>query len=340
MDHPKQIIPIIPGWFCHNFHTGFIPNERILIELIRPGTDSRSATTQLLNESEIDTIVDKDSQLILKSWSNYQVVKMLTPLSITGDSQNIDEQVNLIISICLKTNSDWREPLYHLALIRYIEGVIPSELRPNNKKIRDHFVQLDNNFRQFSWDGFKDMEQDSEVLRNQHIHSLELEKRFPDYKLANEYLDSFYQTAFDKKDKDNEVSAFLEHCTNKVINFAKIRRNSYLQPKQAIDQDTILISRKCTNCPNWFSKNSYLKSGKLSPRCGPDCDRDWDKKRKRKPGSDWVKASQKRKRCSSLKCGGEYRLVNSDGICEPCFIESNSQQTREPISRSKRSKNS
>ena len=332
MKHSTQIIQIIPGW-NHLFYADgsiTIPNEEMLLELIRPGFDPNSATIQWLKESETTEIPDKDSQLILKQWSNDTIIRMCTHSVTIDNPQGIDELSSLIMKACIKKDVDCREPLYYLGVKRYIDYLFPEKLLPNRQKMLDLFSQLDIKFQSDDWDDLAELAQSSELeesdlaelaqsseleesesvspkslLGKRYTHSSRLEQRFPDYKLANDYLDMFYLFAFEGKD----ALALLRALRNRAYDFKKT--------------STIPICRQCPQCEEWF-KNDKFGSGQIkSSTCGKDaCKTAYENSRKpkKRSGKGWEKGDgfNKKKRCR--KCRYQ-RIVNNDRLCNLCFEE-------------------
>ncbi len=144
MKYSVQIIQIIPNWNYLYFMDGSItiPNEEMLIELLRPGCDPNLATIQWLEESKTNEIPDKDSQSILRKWSNNTIIKMCTHSVTIENPQGIDALSALIVQACINKDVDCQEPLYYLAVKRYIDYMFPEKLLPNRKKILDHFSEL------------------------------------------------------------------------------------------------------------------------------------------------------------------------------------------------------
>ena len=316
MKYSTQIIQIIPDWNYLYYDDGSvtIPNEEMLMELIRPGCDPTSATIQWLKESETTEIPDKGSQLILKEWSNDRIIRICTHPVMIQNPQGIDELSALIIKACINKGISYQEPLYHLTVKRYINYLFPERLLPNPQKMIDFFGQIAIKFQSGGWDGFTELAQELELeqsepsrpkslLGKRCAHSSILEKRFPDYKLANDYLDEFYSFAFEWKD----VFAFLRSLRNRADDFKKT--------------STIPIPRQCPQCKEWFENDKFGSGQIKSSNCGKNAYKtayDNLRKPKERSGKGWEKGFEKRKQC--LGCPNR-RIVNIDFICEPCFEE-------------------
>lgn len=314
MQDSKQIIFMIQNW-NHIYYMGgsiTIPNEQMLIELLHPGCDPESAIVQWLAEDEIDKIPDRESYSIARKWSNSKIISMCThPISIENP-YGIDKTSSLIIQLCSDHELDLREPLYHLAVTRYINLMFPGELLPSVKKILPHFQELNNNFRKHGWDGFSELAEKAEMeesmsdgkslLGRRYIHSSDLEQRFPDYKLANDYLDDFY--SYYLYGKDDLVFTFLGGLRDRLVNF-----------KQNTKIDT--ISKQCPYCNEWFDVTKF-GNGKVK-HCCDNCGREYERVRKpkKRSGNGWQPTTDK-KRDFCKQCP-KKRLVDKDCICNECF---------------------
>jgi hypothetical protein len=334
MQDSKQIISIIPNWNYIYYMDGSItiPNERMLIELLRPGCDPESVTIQWLAEDEIDKIPDLKSYSIAQKWSNSSIINMCThPISIENP-YGIDETSSLIIQLCSDRELDCREPLYHLAVTRYINLMFPGKLLPNLKNVLAHFQTLNNNFQKKGWDGLSELAEKAEteefwsdaksLLGRKYIHSSELEKRFPDYKLANDYLDTFY-------------SCYLYENEDLVLAFLRVIRDRLVNLKQKAKVN--IISKQCPFCSKWFDVTKF-GNGKINLFCGKPCQTEYERVRKPKErgGDSWQPTAKSFcKQCSKKlltkdyicnkcskkfckQCSKECR-VNKDYICKECF---------------------
>lgn len=322
MTHPQQIIPIISGWNRIIFDHGLIPSDQMLAQLLRPNIDLNSAAFCWYEMSETDNIPDLDSQLILQAWSNHIILKMCIQPSVIEYPQNIDKLVHFIIKISNDIGLDAREPLYHNAVSRYTHSLVPREVLPNSKEIFNYVKQLDSKFFQFNWEGFENLENQSKLLGDHRKYSLELEERFLDYQLANEYLDSFYQCALDKKDKDKEVLELIRSFRSKVDDYNKVLRSSYHCATTTVDKETIPIARWCRYCRKWFEANAARNGRLFSSHCGKEaCKAEWERSR-RTPGNKFVgvnklqKEFPTRKKC---KICGEKRFVYGNRTCKECL---------------------
>ena len=314
MQDSKQIISISPNW-NHIHYVGdsiTIPNEQMLIELIRPGCDPESTTVHWLAEDEIDKILDRESYLVARKWNNSRIISMCTHSTSIENPYGIDEISSLIIQLCSDHKLDWQEPLYHLAVTRYINLMFPGKLLPSIKKILPHFQALNNNFRKYGWDGFSELAEKSEMeesrsnakslLGKRYIHSSELEQRFPDYRLANDYLDDFY--SYYLYGKDALVLAFLGGLRDRLVNF---------------NQDTKIdtISKQCPYCNKWFDITKF-GNGKLKHRCD-NCEREYDRVRKPKKRGGNGKQQNPNKKREVCKGCGKKRLLYEDSRCNECL---------------------
>lgn len=314
MQDSKQIISIISNWnyICYVDGSITIPNEQMLIELLHPGCDPESATVQWLAEDEIDKIPDRESYSIARKWSNSRIVNMCThPISIENP-YGIDETSFLIMQLCSDNKLDYREPLYHLAVTRYINFMFSGKLLPNTKKILDHFQTLNTNFREEEWHGFSDLAEKAEteesssdaksLLGRRYIHSSKLEQRFPDYKLANDYLDDFY--SYYLYGKESLVLAFLGGLRDRLVNF-----------KQNTKIDT--ISKQCPYCNKWFDVTTF-GNGKIKHHCD-NCEREYERVRKPKKRRGNGKQQNPGKKRGFCKECGKKRLLYEDRSCEGCL---------------------
>jgi hypothetical protein len=315
MQDSKQIIPIISYWNYIYYGDGSIsiPNERMLIELIRPGCDPESVTFHWLTENEIDRIPDRESQLIARTWSNSCIVNMCTHPTSIENPDGIDETSSLILKLCSDNKLDCREPLYHLAVARYINLLFPEKLLPNTNKLLTHSQTLNNNFRKKEWEGFSELAEKAEIeesssdakslLGRRYIHSSELEQRFPDYKLANEYLDDFYSYCL--YGKEDLVLAFLGGLRDRLVNF---NQNTKID----------IISKQCPFCELWFDVTNF-SNGKVRYFCDKDvCKTKYERLRKPKKRGGSGRQQNPGKKGYCEKCG-KRRLLYEERSCNECL---------------------
>ena len=144
MDCLPQIIPIAVGWY-REFYPGFscIPNDRMLIELLRPGTDPNTAVIQ---ESEHSEIPDLKSQSILQEWSNHWISKIHSDVITDDNPKGLDDFSRLIIQNGTDKKMDCKYILYHLNVCRYINRLFPDKLLPSSKKTKKLFNQLSGSY--------------------------------------------------------------------------------------------------------------------------------------------------------------------------------------------------
>ncbi len=322
MTNSQSIIPIISCWNYISFQTDTIPNDRMLAQLLRPNVDLDSAVLHWHEMSEFDNIPDLDSQLKLQAWSNYVILQMCVRSDNPVKQENADVMSNFISDLSKENNLNHSEPLYHHNVIRYFHILIPGKSNLNHKKILDLFQQLGTDFMKSGWSGFTKVEDESKLSKDHHEYCLDLERRFVDYKVSGDYLDSFYQHVFNEKDSDKIVLDFLRSSRNKLDQFKKDARNSYDLPTQKIDTDSIPMAMQCRGCGKWLAQNQS-KNGKLLAHGCSDCEKERDKHRKRKPDRGWVKDSDVRKYCSTTMGCGKLRLVDIDRVCRKCFDRSN-----------------
>jgi hypothetical protein len=315
MQDSKQIISIISSRNYIYYMDGSItiPNEQMLIELLRPGCDPELATVQWLAEDEIDKIPDRESHSILRKWSNSSIVNMCTyPISIENPYE-IDETSSLILKLCSDNKLDCREPLYHLAVTRYINLLFPEKLLPNAKKILTHFQTLNNNFRKKEWVGFSELAEKAEIeesssdakqlLGRRYIHSSELEQRFSDFKLANDYLDDFYSYCL--YGKEDLVLAFFGGLRDRLVNF---KQNTKID----------IISKQCPFCKLWFDVTNF-GNGKIRYFCDKDvCKTKYERLRKPKKRGGNSSQQNPRKKGYCEKCG-KRRLLYEELSCDECL---------------------
>jgi hypothetical protein len=320
MTNSQLIIPIISGWKCIPSQTGPIPNERILAQLLRPNVDLNSAVLHWYEMSEADNIPDLESQLKLQAWSNYVILQMRVRSDNPIKQENADMMSHFISYLSKANNISPSEPLYCHNTIRYFHNLLPGKLNLNHKKILDLFQQLGTDFMQSGWSGFTKVEREPKLSKDHHEYCLELERRFVDYKMSSDYLDSFYQHVFDEEGIDKIVLDFLRFSKNKLDQFKRDARNSYRSPTQKIDTDSIPMAVQCRGCGKWLAQ-SQSQNGKLLARGCSDCEKERDKQRKRKPDQDWVKDSNVRKYCSTMMGCGKLRLVDIDRVCRECFYK-------------------
>jgi len=324
MTHPQQIIPIISGWNYISFHTDTIPSDRMLAQLLRPNIDLNFAALHWYEMSESENIPDLESQLKLQAWSNYVILQMCIQSDNPIKQENAEAMSHFISRLSTENDINHSEPLYHHNVTRYIHSLIPGRLNLNHKRMLDLFQQLGTNFYQSGWDGFIGLEDQSKLSKDRHKYCLDLEQRFKDYKIASDYLDSFYQYVFEKEDSDEKILDFLRSSINKLDQFKRDARNSYDFSTEKIDTDLIPMAVQCLGCGKWLDQKKS-NNGKLLSRGCSDCEKDRDNQRKRKPNQGWVKDSDVRKNCSIMDCR-KFRLVNIDLVCRECFDTNKAQQ--------------
>lgn len=325
MTHPQEIVPIISGWSQIISDEDLIPSDRMLAQLLRPNVDLNSAALHWHEMSEADNIPDLDSQLILRDWSNHVILQMCIQSNDPVKQENSEIISHFISHLSKENGINHSEPLYHHTVTRYVHNLIPGKLNLNHKKILDFFQQLSTNFSQGGWNSFVGIEGQSKLLRDRHEYCLDLEKRFVDYKIAGDYLDSFYQYVFDKEESDKGTLDFLRSSRNKLDQFKRDVRNSYRFPTEKIDTDWIPMATQCRSCDKWIAQNKF-KNGKLLARGCPDCEKERDNQRNRKLDRGWTKDSGARKYCSTIIGCGKLRLVNVDRVCRKCFDTNKAQQ--------------
>jgi hypothetical protein len=325
MTNYQAIIPIISGWNRIIFDDGLIPSDRMLAQLLRPNVDLNSAALHWHEMSEADNIPDLDSQLILQDWSNYAILQMCVMSDNPVKQENADAIAHFISHLSEANNINRSEPLYHHNVSRYLHNLIPGKSNLNHKTILDLFQQLGTDFMQSGWSGFTKVEEESKLSNDRHEYCLDLERRFVDYKMSGDYLDSFYQYVFNAEESDKIILDFLRSSRNKLDQFKRDARNSYRFPTEKIDTDSIPMAMQCRGCGKWLAQNKF-KSGKLLARGCSDCEKERDKQRKRKPDRGWVKDSDVRKYCSTIMGCGKLRLVDLDRVCRECFDRNKAQQ--------------
>jgi hypothetical protein len=325
MTNSQAIIPIISGWNRIFFDCGLIPSDQMLAQLLRPNVDLNSAALHWHETSEADNIPDLDSQLVLQDWSNRVILQMCARSDNPVKQENAEVISHFISHLSKANNINHVEPLYHHNVSRYVHNLIPGKLNLNHKTILDLFQQLGTNFMQSGWSGFTNIEEESKLSNDRHEYCLDLERRFIDYEIAGDYLDSFYQHVFDKEESDKIILDFLRSSRNKLDQFKRDARNSYRFPTEKIDTESILMATQCRGCGKWIAQNK-VKNGKLVSLGCSDCEKELDKQRKRKPDRGWVKDSDVRKYCSTIMGCGKLRLVDIDRVCRECFDRNKAQQ--------------
>jgi hypothetical protein len=324
MTNSQSIIPIISGWNYISFQTDTIPSDRMLAQLLRPNVDLDSAALHWHEMSEFDNIPDLDSQLKLQAWSNYVILQMCVRSDDPVKQENADVMSNFISDLSKANNINHSEPLYHHNVMRYLHNLIPGKSNLNHKKILDLFQQLGTDFMKSGRSEFTQVEGESKLSKDRHEHCLDLGRRFVDYKMSDDCLDSFYHYVFKEEESDKIILDFLRSSRNKLDQFKKDARNSYRAPTQKIDTDSIPMAVQCRGCGKWLAQ-SQSQNGKLLAHGCFDCEKERDRQRKRKSDQGWVKDSDVRKYCSIMDCG-LLRLVDIDRVCRKCFNNNKASQ--------------
>jgi hypothetical protein len=245
-------IPFIPGFQQRSFSSGTVPNEKILIELIRPGADPSS----VLATSHV--VPDFDSQSLLKKLSNWLVNN---PIDYT-----------YLKPFCEQFDIDFNELSYYLTLTDYIDYFfLPI---PNLNSARTDGVKL----KKAVWLAHAEFEENILVDSDKTKEVRErLMLKFPDYKLSDNFISAFYLKL------TNDLNGCLEAVENPMLMIEKLnqeRLSSYRLPKETRSPSNTRLLQ-CTYCSNWFE--AAIGNGKLSIKCEAlSCFREWDRLRRRK----------------------------------------------------------
>ena len=292
-----------------------IPSKEILIELLRPGSDSERTDLYCCNMKHSDKISDFDSQLVLQKYSNHLVEQI-------GN----DEHINCS---CEELNIDKNEAQYHFALIDYIYRLYPEKM-PNVEILLPGSVQINNVYLQHRAGKEvlalgKDFESligfDPETCQpGENSHEMYLRDRFPEYAISRDYAEDFQLKAI--HNKCDGVSSTITDNQRHIYDFDKTRREGYIDRNNQMSS----MARQCPFCPTWFEQKPP-NNGKFTPFCSSRCECEWERVRKNKLRhskrlNGWVKEHSTRKRC--LGCA-KSRLVNSNRVCKKCFSENHTQ---------------
>ena len=140
MNQSQRSILIISAFDRLNFpNTGLLPSDRMLIEMIRPGTDPTLVTLNFCDAYEFAPIPDLDSQLILKKWSNSILSKVLEIQNIEG---------HFIDKLCWEQNKNNQEARYHYAVFMYIGALFPPRVQ-NLENLSNASIQMTNVYVQY-----------------------------------------------------------------------------------------------------------------------------------------------------------------------------------------------
>jgi hypothetical protein len=309
-------IPIITGFKCKIFGLRTVPDQAVLIKLLRPGNNMKTAKLQKYKLQDAVRITDLGSQLLLQAYSNHYV-------DLIGNDDNF-EKLHMELDFNLQTAK------YCEAITQYITELLPNSVS-NIKKLTNAAIQLNAINTQYASKKTilaigMDLEQligfNSETIKfemNPHLQNLY--QRFPEYYIAKEYLRRLYLKAIEKN-----CSSFLEftkQTQEKYDNHNKNRNNFYQIPIDYRPNRNKNIARQCCICFKWYEQK--IANRNLQTHCGESsCKREWGRVRKpsKKTTFGWFKNYDKPQRCKGCP---KIRLVDAEGFCKPCFTECVSQ---------------
>lgn len=320
----QQINVFGTGWVSLNFYTGLLfPSDRMLVELLQPKIDPMTVTLQWIGLIAAEQIPDLGSQLLLQAYSN-------DIISIIRDEQKANG--HLLDKLSIEQGLNRWQSRYHQAVMMYIGAFFPAKTQ-NLGKLARAAMQIENvNFQYRSMGNIAAISDDLKNLVGfdfetntvaEDAHKMYLRQRFLEYRISDNYLNVLYLKAIE--DKGEAIANYVKQQQEQRAGFERNRRDSYRQRVGDIDARSanppLYMLRQCPYCEDWYEQ-SISGNGRLKTHC-KQCCKDWNAARhKVKTQPDWIEISKKRKPCQLC---GKKRLVNSNRICKPCFLELESE---------------
>ncbi len=257
-------IPILHGFIQIWFGDRAVPTEAMLMEMLCLGVDVNNAELLVTKHP-----TNLDSQLVLQSASN----RILSGL---------DENLALM-PICKKLSPSFKDAhfniaRYHLAVLEYIDALFMPN--PDTEDLISVNVKLKKAAYKAKEDGV-----DLEATEDIGVASVPFEEvkeklrsRFPDYRIADNYM-----TLFDLLAGHHAPQEFLVFFDKRMSEASSIREKrlaNYRLPKAERIQG-YQRTRQCPYCHNWYEHPSG-GNGRLRAHCGElSCKRAWDRNRKK-----------------------------------------------------------
>jgi hypothetical protein len=313
MNHQQLEIPIVAGWDSLKFHNGLFPNDRIIINLLRPDiTNPTQSIVQWYKLHGYARIPDLGSQLLLQAWSNSIVRAIQTEQQVSG---------HLLDRLCCSQGENYREARYYDAVLMYIGALFPARVQ-NLRKFASAAMQLTSLYGQYRAERVLPVGNNYEPLVSvdpnsgeviDSAHKSELRARFLDYRLADDYMNALFLEA--SQSKGDEFLAYLKYAQERRDRYVKSRSDNYHQREA---ESISRIVRQCPYCHLWYERT--FKNGKLWGHCGQKpCERAGERQRHPSKTPDgWECGYPKRRRC---KICTRSRQVNIDKVCCRCFSD-------------------
>jgi hypothetical protein len=282
-----QLIPILEGFKRITWGDRQLPNDQVLIELLSPGSDPKSALTLHCENDFLDT-KELESQMLLQKYSNQQIYCLAEDYS--GSQRSICELAILL-------GEDAEEARHAHALIEYLNFLLHSST-PNIKTMakwtgdvaravdrhqmgafsrdeKSFHLRLESNRGAVINDFFSPMW--GQELEQDEAHTQRLGERFPEYQAVTKFLEGLSLKFC--SEYCQEAGRLIAQAHSDMTQRVVFAANGY---KKGSKPPTRFAIRQCPFCFKWFEQE--LTGGRLRIFCGgkgSPCYKTWDSNRRR-----------------------------------------------------------